>query len=330
MVSPLTPAACDLRGLPFMPLDCARLLESDLFALTTGDEFKAALSLWCKSWTQVPAASMPDDERLLAKAAGLSLSDWRGVADMALKGWTLCDDGRLYHPVVAEKALAAWLERIAHREKSAKGNAARHKSFLYDPETFERERQEALSCLARVAPAAAVSLGFLPQGDETPPPGTENAPPGTPPRSDLGSEGRGRGIIPVGAETPDAKAWQEAVNLLTANGRMKEGAARAFFAKLLKTYKLEPYRLAPSILKAQNTGTLDPQGYLTGCAKALSLNEPDAKPAPNVAEWSDDVWRSALSRFHDRGAWGGTMGPKPGEPGCLVPAHVLTEWRAAA
>ena len=36
---PLTPPECDLRGMPFMPLDIVRLFDSDLYALSTGDEF---------------------------------------------------------------------------------------------------------------------------------------------------------------------------------------------------------------------------------------------------------------------------------------------------
>ena len=46
--APLVPVEVDLRGLPFMPLDVVRLLDSDLFALTSGDEFKAALSCGAK------------------------------------------------------------------------------------------------------------------------------------------------------------------------------------------------------------------------------------------------------------------------------------------
>ena len=45
---PLTPAECDLRGMPYMPLDLVTLFDSDLYALSTGDEFKAALTLWGK------------------------------------------------------------------------------------------------------------------------------------------------------------------------------------------------------------------------------------------------------------------------------------------
>ena len=102
---PLTPADCDLRGLPFMPLDVIRLLDSDMFAETTGEEFKAAVALWCKSWTQIPAASLPNKDKVLAK---LSQSEhWKKVKDGAMRGWILCSDDRWYHPVVAEKALAA-------------------------------------------------------------------------------------------------------------------------------------------------------------------------------------------------------------------------------
>ncbi|MDF5925252.1 DUF1376 domain-containing protein [Pseudomonas aeruginosa] len=128
--APLVPMEVDLRGLPFMPLDVVRLLDSDLFALTSGDEFKAALSLWCKAWLQVPAASLPNDDRVLAHLSGAG-ARWRKVRDMALRGWQLCSDDRLYHPVIAEKALAAWDERVAYRER--RGN---------ETERLRRHREE--------------------------------------------------------------------------------------------------------------------------------------------------------------------------------------------
>lgn len=123
-MEPLTPPDCDLRDFSFMPLDASRLLDSDLFALSTGDEFKAALSLWCKCWLQVPAASLPNDDRVLAHLSGAG-SKWRKVKDMALRGFVLCSDGRLYHPVVAEKAKDAWAKKQSYRDRSRKGNAKR-------------------------------------------------------------------------------------------------------------------------------------------------------------------------------------------------------------
>ena len=124
MPEPLTPPDCDLRDFAYMPLDAGRVLDSDLFALATGDEFKAAFSLWCKSWQQIPAASLPNDDRVLAHLSGAG-TRWKKIKLMALRGFVLCDDGRLYHPVVAEKANEAWAKKQSYRERSKKGNAKR-------------------------------------------------------------------------------------------------------------------------------------------------------------------------------------------------------------
>ena len=115
---PLAPNV-DLRGLPFMPLDVARLLDSVFVAVSTGDEFKAGMTLCCKSWWQVPAASLPNDERVLAHLSGAG-SRWKRIRRMAMWGWVLCSDGRWYHPVVAEKAVQAWAHRTAQRDRAAK------------------------------------------------------------------------------------------------------------------------------------------------------------------------------------------------------------------
>ena len=115
-MTPLVPTEVDLRGMPWMPLDTVRLIDSDLFALSTGDEFKAAVALWCKSWTQVPAASLPNDDRILAHLSGTA-SRWKRVKATCMRGWVLCDDGRYYHPVIAEKALEAWKEREEFQDR---------------------------------------------------------------------------------------------------------------------------------------------------------------------------------------------------------------------
>lgn len=114
---PLTPHDCDLAGYRWMPLDVERVVDSDTFGLSTGDEFKTAFRLWAKSWKQVPAASLPSDDRLLAHLAGLELPTWRKRKAVALRGWILCSDGRLYHPVIAEKAVEAMGKREAHAER---------------------------------------------------------------------------------------------------------------------------------------------------------------------------------------------------------------------
>ena len=84
---PLVPAEVDLRDFKFMPLDVVRLRDSGLTAKATGDEFRAAVLLWCASWHQVPAASLPDDDDELANICGYSRSrrEWAKVRVGALR-----------------------------------------------------------------------------------------------------------------------------------------------------------------------------------------------------------------------------------------------------
>ena len=105
---PLVPAEVDLRDFPFIPLDVVRLRDSRLAAISSGDEFMAWMMLVCASWHQQPAGSLPDDDVDLARLAGFGrvVKEWEKVRDGALYGWILCSDGRFYHPIVAEKALA--------------------------------------------------------------------------------------------------------------------------------------------------------------------------------------------------------------------------------
>ncbi|WP_334046146.1 DUF1376 domain-containing protein [Burkholderia cepacia] len=126
--NPLTAAECDLRDFAFMPLDVVRLRDSDIAALSTAEEFRAAVLLWCASWHQVPAASLPDDDRVLAQLAGYGrvVTEWRKVRTGALRGWVTCADGRLYHPVVAEKARDAWAAKHEQRYKTECARIKKH------------------------------------------------------------------------------------------------------------------------------------------------------------------------------------------------------------
>jgi hypothetical protein len=102
-----------------MPLDVVRLRDSDIAAVSSGDEFRCAVLLWCASWHQVPAGSLPDDDIVLSQYAGFGrvVKEWKKVRPGALRGWVKCQDGRLYHPVVSEKANEAWQGRVKYREK---------------------------------------------------------------------------------------------------------------------------------------------------------------------------------------------------------------------
>jgi hypothetical protein len=125
--APLVPEEVDLVKLDGFMLDTIRLLGSELWALATGDEFKAAMALWCRAWKQVPAASLPDDDRILASFAGYGRGGkaWQRVKSMALRGFVKCSDGRLYHRVLAEDAKRAWRDLLRRRERTQAASVAR-------------------------------------------------------------------------------------------------------------------------------------------------------------------------------------------------------------
>lgn len=102
MISPLVPKDADLRSYTWIKLDYSRLFASEFFAMANDAEFRAAFILWCKSMQQLPAGSLPNNDKVLAGWCGKSLKQWAKIKDMALHGWQEADDGRLYHPVLAE------------------------------------------------------------------------------------------------------------------------------------------------------------------------------------------------------------------------------------
>lgn len=135
---PLVPADCDLSDFPYMELDVRRLRDSRFASTPNGDAFRAGVLLWCAAWHQIPAASLPDDDVELANLAGygrmpISVREWKKVRAEALSGFVKCSDGRLYHPVIAEKAVAAGAAKRRHAygkflDRLRKENKAREKS----------------------------------------------------------------------------------------------------------------------------------------------------------------------------------------------------------
>jgi hypothetical protein len=124
---PMTSADCDLRDFAFMPLDINRLFGSRFHAVSSDAEWRAGLTLWARSFHQVPAASLPNDDIELCRLAelGRDMRTWRKLKPGALYGWVLCSDGRYYHPIVAEKANEAWKRKLDQRNRSKAGNARR-------------------------------------------------------------------------------------------------------------------------------------------------------------------------------------------------------------
>src|ERR1700730_2083441 len=137
--APPIPADADLRNIPEMPVNVAKVIA---FAKTvTPQAFCAAMVLRCTAWHQVPAGTLPDDDAALAAMTGLDLDAWMSIREQALCGWIRCKNSKnselLCHPEAMQKALAA-LEEIAQIEERRANDAARQRR-CYERKKLARE-----------------------------------------------------------------------------------------------------------------------------------------------------------------------------------------------
>ena len=81
--APLVPAKVDLRDFTFTPFYRGRLFGSSFHAQVSDAAWRAGVTLWLKSWDQVPAGTLPDDEINLCRLAelGRDVRSWRKIAN---------------------------------------------------------------------------------------------------------------------------------------------------------------------------------------------------------------------------------------------------------
>lgn len=150
--APLVPANMDLRDFLFTPVEFQRIFSSETWLMCSAHEKVAAITLWGNSWIQLPTGSMPSNDELLAYHSGAG-SGWKRVKAKAMRGWILCSDGRYYHPVMCEKALEAWIEKLSQRLSSGAGNAKRW-GIEFDPTAITTEILTARKMLEALNPKA--------------------------------------------------------------------------------------------------------------------------------------------------------------------------------
>lgn len=134
--APLVPAHVNLQKLDWFPLNARLLRDSRFAALAPDAAFKAALVLWCVAWHQLPAGSLPNDDKELAYLAGYprDVEGFLEIKEWALFKWVECEDGRLYHPVLAKEARVAWDQRLLHLYKQYKDRVRKHNKELPEKE----------------------------------------------------------------------------------------------------------------------------------------------------------------------------------------------------
>jgi uncharacterized protein YdaU (DUF1376 family) len=321
---PLVPADANVQGLDGFMLNVQRLFSSELYALSTGDEFKAAVSLWGRAWLQTPPGSLPNDERLLAAFSGAG-PKWKKVREVALRGFVECSDGRLYHKVLCEDVLNAARKRQAFRDRTAAATEARkqrnerrdgQRNVVRDGDDHrERNDDDPPDATTSVTSVQGQGQGQG-QKKESPDPALNPEPTGPPPlgradldrietacRDALGDQAPADPVIgPMAMLVSQGVTLGQITTILASEARRKR-------AKPIRTWgvwsKIVAERLADAPTVAAHV-------------------DPPNDPRISLAG-GQTVLTSTVRKFHREGRWFDNWGARPGEPGCRMPSSLVEE-----
>ena len=322
--APLTPHDTDLRTLGYMPLRVNDLRDSDFAAIANDAEFRAGVMLWCAAWHQVPAASLPDDDRLLRGLAGFGKDTeaWMLVKKVALHGFIKCEDGRLYHPIIADLALSAAKKQRRDVERTRNATEARRNRNVQRDVGRDDQRDDEENSTLR------------------------------PPRErERDIEGKGdkkeEGYVSVSGETDPSskpkkisypKDFEEFWKAYPTDQLMSKKDAGAAWSRLSVEDRVSALEAVPSFRSyCTSDATYRPlhavrflsqrrfEGFLNGhkTAGPASIDEAKMIKLLEIGR-TRKVWQ--VEKF----------GPMPNQPGCIVPSHLLkpgdgegwTEWKA--
>ena len=351
--APLVPADLDLRDFPFMPLDITRLFGSDFHAQSSDAEWRAGVTLWLRSYHQIPAGSLPDDEVALARLAelGRDVKSWRKIATGALRGWLKCSDQRLYHRTVSEKALEGWIEKLLQRKSSAAGNAKRY-GHPFDPAPIDAAIQASLTLLAGLNPHSRVlmkRIGKAPAGTagETPTGSTSGSPNGPPDDVPHHSQETGKGkdisslrsdsrpkrvrarqdypqeflefwaVYPTDPNMGKREALDEWLKLGDDERRLAIASCPAFVRHCKADPTYRPIHANRYLAKRRFEGHAEAQTVSRQAGQTVDLggglNWPEPTVLAAVSRWRTDPTTWPIDR----------IGPPPGQPDCRVPGRLL-------
>lgn len=306
---PLTPAGCDLRNFDGFLLNVERLLASELWALATPEEFKCAVALWCRAWKQVPCASLPDDDAILASYSGAGRR-WLKVKSMALRGFQKCNDGRLYHATLAEDALRAMGAKEKNALRTKKATEARKKTNR----DVDRDGHRDVDRNGH----RDVDRNVGAEGNVT--------------RSQYSTVQRKKESKNITTTVSDASAREPRAVLLPLD--RLAGILKIDHATLHRRPKFAEF---PGIFHDWKTAGCDPESDIWPTIERLAKRSKDigsprffeaaifkARDDRAASEPTElERWTKRVEGYYLDGFWHEQWGPEPAQPGCLAPAELL-------
>jgi uncharacterized protein YdaU (DUF1376 family) len=326
--APLVSSDVDITGLDGFMLNVQRLFASELWALSTGDEMKAALALWGRAWQQSPPGSVPNDERVLA-AFSCAGKDWKKVKAMALRGFVECSDGRLYHRVLCEDVLNASRKRQAFRERTRNATEARRQRN----EERDAPRNDQRNVVVEANVTSVQGQGqFQGQKKEA---------------FSLRSKDAGASLAQEGSiEKPMSRSSRPRKHVYPADAferwyadypnKIGRGAAEKSFAKVRESDSVAFETLCAAVARYRKTKPVDREwcNPATWLNQARWTDEPASTFGPQAP--SRDGYAAPIDfgngcsappetirKVWSSGQWPSDWGARPDQPGCRIPPEAM-------
>jgi uncharacterized protein YdaU (DUF1376 family) len=298
MSPPLTAPDCDCTDLDGFMLNVERLMASELVALSSHEVVAAALFVWCRAWKQKPAASLPDDDRVIAAFCRLSTARFRRLKPEIMRGFIKCSDGRLYHKTLAEEAMRAFAKKVTFQKKRASDSERLRSWRERRSETHSETPHETSDETRFVAEGQGQGQGQKKEDDQRA-------------RKDVDARSFHKVCALLGYNSSDARNWDIFIRMQTTDNLV-------FSKHILPT--------AERLARSENHG--NSMAYLRKAAldepKRAANGHTPQRPEPEYEDPSD--WRVAVANFlGPKRLWARTKwGPAPGEPGCRAPLEILS------
>jgi len=327
--APLVPAEVTMGGNEWFPLYHRRLQKSRWWRSASDLARSRNIDLWCSAFEETPAGSLPDDDLDLADAAGFGrdVASFQALKAEIMAPWLRCSDGRWYHPALSEVVMEAW-ERTGDRRRKERERQAAHRERIKAQSSAHQGASEAHEGATEKSPPLGVTR-------DTPTPSRVTDPQVTP-EGALQTD-RQTGQTTVASAAPSATVlkpdpWKADAEFLTvwdgATAQMRRRAksmAKAWteWVKVRKT--TEPAKILAGLRAYLRE---DPDVQRTGgpglhvWLRDRTFEQWSTVLDPTV-RWTPDQWAAALAIWRESDRWGENLGPKPGEPGCRVPPHLL-------
>lgn len=273
---------------PYMQFYVADYL-GDTRHLTT-EQHGAYLLLLMTMWRS--DGVLADDPAKLARIAGLTVARWHKISADIMAFFTPCEGGITQGRLAAELTIAD--EKSEKRSQSGKAGA----------------RAKALKSNKAASANASRLLKHSPEPEpEKTIEANASLSSAPPPAS------------PMTYPEPFEAAWKAYPHV---KGRSSKPKALGYWRRLSPATR----QALPSAVARYARDGREPKAECGAPAMQRWLADarfadwmPEAESSAGV--WTDDRWSAVVALNRDEGWWSDNLGPRPGEPGCRVPAHLI-------